>query len=95
MFIPRLLFKILLLPVLLILEVFRLLMKAGIKIYSVVFGIMMIIILGCLVYMAWKQMWPNALILVMAETLIIAVAFLSGVAEGILTDVCERLKANL
>lgn len=95
MFILRLLVKILLLPVLLILEIIQLVMKAGIKIYSIVLGIMMIVILGCLIYMAWTQMWTNVLILAAVEILIIAFAFLSGIAEGMIANACERLKAYL
>ena len=95
MFILKFLFKIILLPVLLILEIFRLLMKAGIKVYSLVLGIMMIVILGCLLYMAWTQMWTNVLILAAAEILIIAFAFLSGIVEGMIANTCERLKAYL
>ena len=95
MFILRLLVKILLLPVLLILEIIQLVMKAGIKIYSIVLGIMMIVILGCLIYMAWTQMWTNVLILAVVEMLIIVFAFLSGIAEGMIANACERLKAYL
>ncbi len=96
MFILRLLVKILLLPVALIfLAIIQLVMKAGIKIYSIVLGIMMIVILGCLVYMTWTQMWTNVLILAVAEILIIAFAFLSGIAEGMIANACERLKAYL
>ena len=95
MFILRLLVKILLLPVLLILEIIQLVMKAGIKIYSIVLGIMMIVILGCLIYMAWTQMWTNVLILAVVEILIIVFAFLSGIAEGMIANACERLKAYL
>ncbi len=95
MFILRLLVKILLLPVLLILEIIQLVMKAGIKIYSTVLGIMMIVILGCLIYMAWTQMWTNVLILAVVEILIIVFAFLSGIAEGMIANACERLKAYL
>ena len=95
MFILKFLFKIILLPVLLILEIFRLLMKAGIKVYSLVLGIMMIVILGCLLYMAWTQMWTSVLILAVAEILIIAFAFLSGIVEGMIANTCERLKAYL
>lgn len=95
MFILRLLVKILLLPILFVLEVIQLLMKAGIKVYSLVLGIMMIVILGCLIYMAWTQMWTNVLILAVAEILIIAFAFLSGIVEGMIANTCERLKAYL
>ena len=95
MFILRLLVKILLLPVLLILEIIQLVMKAGIKIYSIVLGIMMIVILGCLIYMVWTQMWTNVLILAVVEILIIAFAFLSGIVEGMIANACERLKAYL
>ena len=95
MYILRLLVKILLLPILFVLEVIQLLMKAGIKVYSLVLGIMMIVILGCLVYMTWTQMWTNVLILAVAEILIIAFAFLSGIVEGMIANACERLKAYL
>ena len=95
MFILRLLVKILLIPILFVLEIFRLLMKAGIKVYSLALGIMMIVILGCLLYMAWTQMWTSVLILAVAEILIIAFAFLSGIAEGMIANACERLKAYL
>ena len=35
---------------------------------------------------------PNDLILAVAEIVIIAVAFLSGIAEGMLTEACDWLK---
>ena len=93
MFILRLLVKILLLPILLILEIFRLVMKAGIKIYTTVLGVMMLLIFGCLIYVVINQIWTSAFILAVGGLMIIAFAFLAGLAEAMLSNTCERLKS--
>ena len=91
MFLLKFLMKVLLLPVMLVLFVFRVLVKIGIELSSVIVGGLILIVFGCIIYAIVQQMWPSMWILIAMKTCIIMVTFGAGLLEGILQIAQESL----
>ena len=91
MFLLKLLMKILLLPVMLVLFVLRVLVKIGVELSSIVFGGLMLVVFGCIIYAIVQRMWPSTAILVVMEACLVMVCFGTGLLEGILMMAEESL----
>ena len=57
MLVFRWLFKTALLPVMLILLVLKVIVKIGLEISSVILGILILFVAGCIIYTIMKQVW--------------------------------------
>ena len=91
MFLLKLLKKILILPIVLVLFAFRVLVKIGIELSSIVIGGLMLIVFGCIIYAIIQQMWSSAFILIAMEACIIMATFGAGLLEGFLQIAQESL----
>ena len=91
MFLLKLLMKVLLLPVMLVLFVLRVLVKIGIELSSVIVGGLILIILGCIIYVIVQQMWPSMWILIA----MVAVLIMVTAGAGILDVLWEEASINL
>ncbi|SFR72419.1 hypothetical protein SAMN02910262_01074 [[Clostridium] aminophilum] len=91
MFLLKLLMKVLLLPVMLVLFVLRVLVKIGIELSSVIVGGLILIILGCIIYVIVQQMWPSMWILIA----MVAVLIMVTAGAGILDVLLEEASINL
>ena len=83
--------KVLLLPVMLVLFVLRVLVKIGIELSSVIVGGLILIILGCIIYVIVQQMWPSMWILIA----MVAVLIMVTAGAGILDVLWEEASINL
>ncbi|WP_143099321.1 hypothetical protein [[Clostridium] aminophilum] len=83
--------KVLLLPVMLVLFVLRVLVKIGIELSSVIVGGLILIILGCIIYVIVQQMWPSMWILIA----MVAVLIMVTAGAGILDVLLEEASINL
>ena len=83
--------KVLLLPVMLVLFVLRVLVKIGIELSSVIVGRLILIILGCIIYVIVQQMWPSMWILIA----MVAVLIMVTAGAGILDVILEEASINL
>ena len=72
-------FKLLALPIILILMVAALLVKLVTNLSAYVMGPLMLFILGCGIYSAVQQMWTSVAILVVLEILCVAAMFFAVV----------------
>ncbi len=83
--------KILLLPILLLLCIIRLLVKIGMEISSLILGVMILIVLGCIIFTIIQHTWNSMAILVIIEIFLILVTAGTGFLEGILQIAYENL----
>ncbi len=83
--------KILLLPIMLLLCIIRLLVKIGMEISSLILGVMILIVLGCIIFTIIQHTWNSMAILVIIEIFLILVAAGTGFLEGILQIAYENL----
>ena len=74
-------FKLLALPIILILMAAALLIKLVTNLSAYVMGPLMLFILGCGIYSAVQQMWTSVAILVVLEILCVAAMFFAVVIE--------------
>lgn len=74
-------FKLLALPIILILMAAALLVKLVTNLSAYVMGPLMLFILGCGIYSAVQQMWTSVAILVILEILYVAAMFFAVVIE--------------
>ncbi len=87
--------KLLLLPVLVFLGIFRLLMKIGIKVSSLILGAAMLIVFGCIMITLIQRTWNSMWILVFAEVILVLITMVTGAAQGILEIANDRLREFL
>ena len=90
MFLLKLLMKILLLPVILVLFVLRVLVKIGVELSSIVFGGLILIVFGCIIYAIVQKMWPSTFILLGIEACLVTLCACAGLLEGILEMASQR-----
>ena len=93
MVLMRLIIKVLLLPILLVLFVLRIFVKIGIELSSIVLGGMMLIVFGCIINAAIRQMWPSMWILIAMETVLVLVTAGAGILDLLLEEVLFNLGA--
>ena len=81
MFLLKLIAKILLLPVILILGLFRLLVHIGINLSSIVLGGLMLIVFVCIVFTIIQHTWNSMAILIAMEVFLVLITAGAGVIE--------------
>ena len=91
MFMIKLIGKILLLPVVLLLAIFRLLVKIGMEVSSFILGALMLIVFGCIIFTIVQHTWNSMAILIVIEVFLILVTAGAGVIEGVLQMASESL----
>lgn len=91
MLVFRWLLKAAFLPVMLILLVLKVLVKIGVEISSVIFGILILFIAGCIIYTIMKQVWIQTFLLVLTETGIVGVVIATSVVEGLIDAALIRI----
>lgn len=84
-------FKLLALPIILILMAAALLVKLVTNLSAYVMGPLMLFILGCGIYSAVQQMWTSVAILVVLEILCVVAMFFAVVIETILGGMKDSL----
>ena len=84
-------FKLLALPIILILMAAALLIKLVTNLSAYVMGPLMLFILGCGIYSAVQQMWTSVAILVVLEILCVAAMFFAVVIETALDGMKDSL----
>ena len=84
-------FKLLALPIILILMAAALLVKLVTNLSAYVMGPLMLFILGCGIYSAVQQMWTSVAILVVLEILCVADMFFAVVLETALDGMKDSL----
>ena len=84
-------FKLLALPIILILMAAVLLIKLVTNLSAYVMGPLMLFILGCGIYSAVQQMWTSVAILVVLEILCVAAMFFAVVIETALNGMKDSL----
>lgn len=84
-------FKLLALPIILILMAAALLVKLVTNLSAYVMGPLMLFILGCGIYSAVQQMWTSVAILVILEILYVAAMFFAVVIETALDGMKDSL----
>lgn len=93
MFLIKFLGKMLLLPVILVLGIFKLLVKIGMELSSFVLGALMLIVFGCIVFTVIKHTWSSMVILVFMEFILIMITAGTGVIEGVLDIASDNLRS--
>ena len=91
MLILKLLKKMLLLPVLLIIGIIRLLVKAGINLSSFFLGALMLIVFCCIIYTIIQHTWSSMMILIIMEIFLILITAGTGLIEGLLETVSDSI----
>ena len=91
MFLIKLIGKMLLLPVILLLAILRLLVKIGMEISSFIFGALMLIVFGCIIFTIVQHTWNSMVILIVMEVFLILTTAGTGVVDGILQMASESL----
>ena len=91
MFLLKLIAKILLLPVNLILGLFRLLVHIGINLSSIVLGGLMLIVFVCIVFTIIQHTWNSMAILIAMEVFLVLITAGAGVIEGLLEMASDSL----
>ena len=91
MFLLKLIAKILLLPVILILDILRLLVHIGINLSSIVLGGLMLVVFGCIVFTIIQHTWNSMAILIAMEVFLVLIAAGAGVVEGLLEMASDSL----
>ena len=91
MILLKLIGKILLLPVMIMFLTLRVLVRIGINLSSIIFGGLMLIVFGCIIYAVIQQMWPSVLILISMETILVMITAGAGVIEEVLIIGSERI----
>lgn len=91
MFLLKLLMKVLLLPVMLVLFVLRVLVKIGIELSSIIVGVLILIVFGCIIYDIVQQMWPFIWILIAMEAVLIMVTAGAGMLDVLLEEASFNL----
>lgn len=91
MFLLKLLMKVLLLPVMLVLFVLRVLVKIGIELSSIIVGVLILIVFGCIIYAIVQQMWPFIWILIAMEAVLIMVTAGAGMLDVLLEEASFNL----
>ncbi|MBR0393185.1 MAG: hypothetical protein IJK38_12770 [Oscillospiraceae bacterium] len=91
MFLLKLIAKILLLPVILILGLFRLLVHIGINLSSIVLGGLMLIVFVCIVFTIIQHTWNSMAILIAMEVFLVLITAGAGVIEGLLEMASDSL----
>ena len=89
MILIKLIGKIILLPVMIILLIFRILVRIGINFSSLIIGGLILIVLGCIIYAVIHQMWLSVLILILMEAFLVMIT--AGVIEGVLATGSESI----
>ena len=84
-------FKLLALPIILILKAADLLVNRVSNLSDYVMGHLMLFILGCGIYSAVQQMWTSVAILVVLEILCVAAMFFAVVLETALDGMKDSL----
>ena len=91
MFLLKLIAKILLLPVILILDLLRLLVHIGINLSSIVLGGLMLIVFGCIVFTIIQHTWNSMAILIAMEVFLVLITAGAGALEGLLEMASDSL----
>ncbi len=91
MFLLKLLMKVLLLPVMLVLFVLRVLVKIGIELSSIIVGVLILIVFGCIIYAIVQQMWPFIWTLIAMEAVLIMVTAGAGMLDVLLEEASFNL----
>lgn len=91
MFLLRTVGKIFVLPILLLLGVLKLLVKIGMEISSLILGALLLIVFGCIVYTVIQHAWNSMAILIAIEVILVIITAGTGIIEGLLDLVGERL----
>ena len=91
MFLLKTFGKILLLPILLLVGILKLLVKIGMEISSLFLGALMLIVFGCIVYTVIQHIWNSMALLIAIEVVLVMITAGTGVIEGLLDLVGERL----
>lgn len=91
MFLLKLLMKVLLLPVMLVLFVLRVLAKIGIELSSIIVGVLILIVFGCIIYAIVQQMWPFIWTLIAMEAVLIMVTAGAGMLDVLLEEASFNL----
>ena len=91
MFLLKLIAKILLLPVILILDLLRLLVHIGINLSSIVLGGLMLIVFGCIVFTIIQHTWNSMAILIAMEVFLVMITAGAGLIEGLLEMASDSL----
>ena len=87
----KLIGKTLLLPVLLLLGLFRLIVKIGMEISSFVLGALMLIVLGCIIFTIVQHTWNSMWILIVMEVFLVLITAGTGVIQGLLDIASDSL----
>ena len=90
MLVFRWLVKTALLPVMLLLLILKVLVKISIEISSVIFGVLILFVAGCIIYTIMKQVWIQTFLLVLIEAGIMGVVIATGGIEGLIDAVLMR-----
>ena len=91
MLVFRCLLKTALLPVMLILLVLKVLVKIGLEISSVILGILILFVAGCIIYTIMKQVWIQTFLLVLIEAGVVGVVVATGVIAGLIDAAFIRI----
>ena len=63
----------------------------GVEISSVILGILILFIAGCIIYTIMEQVWLQTFLLVLIEAGIMGVVIATGVIEGLIDAVLMRI----
>jgi len=91
MLVFRWLLKAVLLPVLLLLLALKVLVKICVEISSVILGILILFVAGCIIYTIMKQVWIQTFLLIMIEASVMGVIIATGVIEGLIDAALLRI----
>ena len=86
MFLPKILLKVTLLPVILILLILKVVVKIGMEISSVLLGSLILFVTGCLIYTIMKQNWNQMIILILTDAALMAITIGTGIIEGLINN---------
>lgn len=84
-------FKLLALPLILVLMTAVILVKLLTNLSAYIMGPLMLFILGCGIYSAMQQMWTSVVILAVSEVLCVAVMFFAVMIESALEGIRDFL----
>ena len=89
MFLLKLLMKVLLLPVMLILFTLRVMVRIGAELSSIVFGGIILIVFGYIIYAIVQKMWSSSFILIGMETCLVMFVTGTEMLEVALQKLCN------
>lgn len=95
MMVLRLIKKVILLPVILILQIANIIANLALNIGSYLMGPLMLFVFGCLVYSVIRQMWNHTFLLTLIEIGCALIFFGAGAVIILIEDVKRKLMGCL